>query len=249
LDTANPPQTSTRPGGPVVESTVAEVAKRNATRRHFMKGTAAVAGGVVAAHYVKPSLRALGVPAALAVSQPGGSQGCTPGFWGNEGVSTAGGRELWNVANDPDWNARRLPGGDEYNPFHWNTLFTDVFASHPDVVGAVMYIEDSSTEGTVDGSGGTAAEKAARHLVAAYLNASFGLDYPFTKAELAQMWANAVANGSSIAFDDLKNLLDTANNLGCVISGSTGNAPASGAGWTGTGGTTGDLEKMVKKPK
>ena len=224
MDTPPSDHAITPQGDPVAESGVANVVKRSATRRHFMKGTAAAAGGVIAAGYVKPQLRSIGVPAALAVSQPTGggwgTQGCTPGFWGNEGIATSGGKELWNVANDADWQTRHFPGGDAYNPFHWNTLFTVVFASHPDLVGRVMYTGGKG-DGVVDASGAGMVVQAARHLVAGYLNAAFGLDYPYGKAQLKQMWADAVANGSGTAFEDLKNKLDRANNLGCVISGTT----------------------------
>ncbi len=44
---------------------------RHSTRRQFVKGTIAASTGVVAATYVKPNLRTLGVPGALAqVSAP-----------------------------------------------------------------------------------------------------------------------------------------------------------------------------------
>jgi hypothetical protein len=253
LDTPDSPQTETVTAELDAENGLAHAAKSSPTRRRFMKGTAAAAGGALAVHYVKPNLRSLGVPAALAVSQPGysggGTQGCTPGFWGNEGIASAGGKELWNVANDADWNARHLAGGDAYNPFRWDTLFTDVFASHPDLVGRVMYV-DGKTDGTVDASGNGMVVQAARHLVAGYLNAAFGLDYPYTKARLKQMWADAVADGSTGAFEYLKNLLDTANNLGCVISGSGSTAPATTNAWTGsTTGSSNPDNLVQKKPK
>ena len=44
------------------------LAKSLGKRRLLIRGTAAVSGAAVAQHYVKPSLQALGVPAALAVS-------------------------------------------------------------------------------------------------------------------------------------------------------------------------------------
>ena len=51
-------------------------------RRGFVKTAAAVAGGVAAAGYVKPSMRSLGVPAALAISGDGLVK-----LKGNNGVS------------------------------------------------------------------------------------------------------------------------------------------------------------------
>lgn len=50
------------------------------TRRDAVKVGAAIAVGVTAAAYVKPSLRSLGVPAALALSSRV-AQGCSPGFY------------------------------------------------------------------------------------------------------------------------------------------------------------------------
>ena len=52
--------------------------------------------------------------------------------------------------------------------------------------------------------------------MAAYLNASFGLDYPFTTTELDGMWTVAVAGGNS-ALMDLHKELDAANNRGCPL--------------------------------
>jgi len=48
-----------------------------------------------------------------------------------------------------------------------------------------------------------------RSLVAAYLNASWGMNYPYTTAELEAMWTAAVASGD---FLSLHMLLDAANN-------------------------------------
>jgi hypothetical protein len=62
-------------------------------------------------------------------------------------------------------------------------------------------------------------QKAARDLVAAYLNSSWGMAYAYTPAELAQMWTDAVNSGD---FMSLHLLLDAANNApgGCPISAS-----------------------------
>src|SRR5579884_4001568 len=91
-------------------------------RRAVIKGSAAIVGGVAAATYVTPTIRRLGVPAALAIS--GGTPppptatppsnvdlGCTPGFWGN----APWGVDLWNAANDIDW--KHAGGASPYNPF------------------------------------------------------------------------------------------------------------------------------------
>src|SRR5215207_11179627 len=53
------------------------------SRRSLVKGAAATAGALTAAGYVQPSLRALGVPAALALSGTTGvfENTFTQGFW------------------------------------------------------------------------------------------------------------------------------------------------------------------------
>jgi hypothetical protein len=67
------------------------------------------------------------------------------------------------------------------------------------------------------GGGSEDWRKAARSLVAAYLNASWGVAYAFTTSELEDMWAKAVDTGN---FLQLHNILDAANNApgGCPIS-------------------------------
>ncbi|MFB6373513.1 MAG: hypothetical protein ABEN55_10445, partial [Bradymonadaceae bacterium] len=131
-------------------------------------------------------------------------EGCTPGFW--QGGT---GAELWNTSSDPDWESHCGQG--TANPFKHKTLFNDFFTSHPDLNGLEMF--DLVKEG-----GGTMAEKAARALVAAYLNASCNeIGYPFTQNELKTMWSNAVATNTDDAFEDLKNKLEEANNLGCPL--------------------------------
>jgi len=63
-------------------------------------------------------------------------------------------------------------------------------------------------------------DKAARSLVAGYLNASWGVAYAFSIAELHDLWDDAVAG--DISFGDLHSMLDKANNApgGCPISAS-----------------------------
>ena len=48
-----------------------------------------------------------------------------------------------------------------------------------------------------------------RAIGAAYLNEAWGMNYPYTAAELEDMWAAAVASGDYLS---LHNLLDAANN-------------------------------------
>lgn len=128
-------------------------------------------------------------------------QGCTPGFWqGGSAGGQAGGQWLWNEVMDPQW---KLSGGLGWNPYIWTTPFNSFFTSYAGLNGFDMM----SLVGT--GGGSDDFQKAGRSLVAAYLNASWGMTYPYTTAQLAQMWSNAVASGDFLA---LHNLLDAANN-------------------------------------
>ena len=72
--------------------------------------------------------------------------------------------------------------------------------------------------GLVDIGGGSENErKAARSLVAAYLNASHdGVEYAFSTTQLIAMWDAAVIGGDS-AFHELHTLLDGENNRGCDL--------------------------------
>jgi hypothetical protein len=182
------------------------------SRRDFMKG-ATVAGVVIGAdEYVKPTLKMLGVTRLVAAAStppvlpppPNGSpsKGCTPGFWGNNSsTGQGGGVEWWNAASDAQWAAH---GGAGSNPFHHNTAFTSFFTSHPLLVGLTMWT-------VVNGGGGSQPPlRAARQLVAAYLNASFGA-YTFTPSQLSSMWTQAVSGGNS-ALNALNTLLDATNN-------------------------------------
>ncbi len=128
-------------------------------------------------------------------------QGCTPGFWqGGNDFGTAGGQWLWNTVNDPQWPAS---GGVGFNPYIWETKFNDFFTLYAGLAGFDMM----SLVGT--GGGPDDFQKAARSLVAAYLNASWGMNYPYTAAQLEAKWAAAVSSGE---FLTLHNELDAANN-------------------------------------
>ena len=129
-------------------------------------------------------------------------EGCTPGFWqGGDGV------KLWNTVNDSDWAAA---GGEGSNPFIHTALFNSFFNPVSELDGLTMM----DLVGT--GGGPKPARKAARNLVAAYLNVSFGMNYLYTTSELVSMWTAAVAGGNS-ALLALHTELDAANNLGCPI--------------------------------
>ncbi|MFX0197017.1 MAG: hypothetical protein ACFFCW_12895, partial [Candidatus Hodarchaeota archaeon] len=115
-------------------------------------------------------------------------QGCTPGFW-----QGGNGSRLWNVSMDEDW----FNGGyaTPYNPYYHNTLFNDFFNVVTDsrLDGFTMFDLVSS------GGGPDPAQKAARDMVAAYLNESaFPDDYSADSlAALLTMWYNAVAGGDT----------------------------------------------------
>ncbi len=128
--------------------------------------------------------------------------GCTPGFW-----QGGAGAQLWNSVNDPQWAAS---GGAGTNPYSQSTLFNSFFTPHPNLAGLTML--------DMVGSGGTSdpARKAGRDVVAGYLNASFGINYPESASQLAAQWTAAVAGGD-VALSALHDLLAPFNQLGCNI--------------------------------
>jgi hypothetical protein len=142
-------------------------------------------------------------------------EGCTPGFW-----QGGFGAQLWNELNDPQWASN---GGAGTNPFIQTTLFNSFFTPQSSLNGKTML----DIVGT--GGGNAWPRKAARDVVAAYLNASFGLSYPFTPAQIAQMWTNAVNAGGNAGFQAIHAQLAPANELGCDIPPSTAlSAPMAG---------------------
>jgi len=136
-------------------------------------------------------------------------QGCTPGFWQGGLGST-----LWNTTNDPQWASH---GGAGTNPFTTTTPFDSFFTPYH---GTSLGTTAGKTMLDFVGSGGgpKPAEKAARMVVAAYLNAAFGLDFPYSTSDIVSMWNAAVAAHTSASFTNVFNLLGAANNLGCPIS-------------------------------
>ena len=156
---------------------------------------------------------------ATVVGQPCG-QGCTPGFWqGGLGVT------LWDTVNDPDWVSH---GGAGTNPF----VTTDLFSSGPWGPSGISSIDNKTMLQLVGTGGGSSwPRKAARDLIAAYLNASFGINYPYTLQEILDAWAQAVIDGTS-GFQDFHATFGAANQLGCPIGSSApaaAYAPAGGA--------------------
>jgi hypothetical protein len=64
------------------------------------------------------------------------------------------------------------------------------------------------------GGGSSPARKAARDVVAAYLNSSFGLTFPYTPVQVSALWTDAVQHNT---FDALHNLLAPINQVNCTI--------------------------------
>ena len=148
------------------------------------------------------------------------AQGCTPGFWCG-GV----GGTLWNTApNDPEW---ALAGGQGSNPFTLSTTFEPFFTPS-------TFISNTATMSDLlcTGGGKQPAEKAARDVIASYLNATFGLSFPLTPAQIAQKWTDAVALGTSQAFLALHNELAPLNEAGCSIGNPEPHASAGGTAVT-----------------
>jgi hypothetical protein len=177
-------------------------------RRRLLKGAIATTGGAVAAAYTPPTFRRLGMPVALAVSGPPVPVQGTLGFWKDGG---AGQKSLWNAAGDLDWTAwaQKLglaPAGPA-NPFVKTDAFTSVFAPHADLVGLTM---QDVLEGPKQA---TEAQKAARALVASYLDASlYGAAYAYSQAQLKTMWQEAVTTDTPAAFEALKTQLEATYN-------------------------------------
>ena len=118
-------------------------------------------------------------------------EGCTPGFW-----QGGNGSQLWNVENDQHWM------GNGTNPYIHTTKFNEEFTPFEALNGYTMMDLVSTGGGSID------SQKAARDVVAAYLNASWGMAFPFTADEVADLWATAVGSGE---FAELHNLLAPAN--------------------------------------
>jgi hypothetical protein len=94
------------------------------------------------------------------------------------------------------------------NPFVQTTLFNSFFTPATPLNGLSMIRLVSS------GGGSNSAQKAARDVVTAYLNASFGLSFGYTPAQISGMWSDAVAHNT---FDALHNLLAPLNMRICPI--------------------------------
>ena len=157
---------------------------------------------------VKPATLSLGGPDAT-ISEPFISHrlddGCSPDFW-----QGSIGSHLWNSADDPVFE----PGGG--NPYSHDSLFNAIFMDMDVLDGLTMFDLVSSDGGRSD------VHRAARSLVAAYLNASHDeVFYAISTIELKQMWIAAVFafddGGTDAAFLELHTLLDANNRLGCAL--------------------------------
>jgi hypothetical protein len=108
-------------------------------------------------------------------------EGCSPGFW-----QGGNGSQLWNDLPDSDWQARIPSGGADSNPYSHTTKFNDFFKPYASLDGWTMM--------DLVGTGGSSPDyqKAARNVVAAYLNASSGMAFPLTTGEIETKWSNAI---------------------------------------------------------
>lgn len=102
------------------------------------------------------------------------------------------------------------PAAPGWNLYPWTTLFNSDVAPYAGLDGVDMM----SLVGT--GGGADDFHKAARSLTAAYLNVSWGMNYPYTAAQISTMWDDAVTSGD---FLTLHVLLDAANNSSADIDG------------------------------
>jgi uncharacterized repeat protein (TIGR01451 family) len=111
--------------------------------------------------------------------------GCTPGFW-----QGGAGFKLWNQpVLDPQWP------NDATQPFETDDYFNDIFSSDTDSrLDGLTMLDLVGTGGTDDW-----ARKAARDMVAAYLNESaFPADFAAESlSQLETMWYAAVAGGDA----------------------------------------------------
>jgi hypothetical protein len=133
------------------------------------------------------------------------TEGCSPGFW-----QGGNGSQLWNENNDPDWPDRTPFGGVLNNPFVHSTKFNSFFSEFDwNGDGEATPDEGPSMYDLVSTGGNSPNhQKAARNVVAAYLNASWGMAFPFTQTDITTMWETAVSAGG---FLELHNILAPAN--------------------------------------
>jgi hypothetical protein len=132
-------------------------------------------------------IRDLNAGASVSLTFTNITEGCSPGFW-----QGGNGSQLWNEGSppdsyDPDWLT--YPGGLPGNPYIHGTHFNDFFEVYEPLNGVTM-MDLVGTGGATDDF-----QKAARNVVAAYLNASWGMAFPHTTQEIDDMWSAAVESG------------------------------------------------------
>jgi hypothetical protein len=113
-------------------------------------------------------------------------QGCTPGFW-----QGGAGLQLWDEPiTDPQWS------GVLAQPFTDDDLFNDIFSLNTDArLDGQTMLQIVGNDGGI----GNSAEKAARNMVAAYLNESaFPEAFPADSLPILEnMWYDAVSGGDA----------------------------------------------------
>jgi hypothetical protein len=106
---------------------------------------------------------------------------------------------LWNEVDDQDWVTS---GGSNSNPYTHDDSFNGFFQWYASLDGKSMM------DLVITGGGSEDWQKAARNVVAAYLNASWGMGFPYSQQEIKDMWSAAIASDDFIG---LHNLLSSAN--------------------------------------
>ena len=112
-------------------------------------------------------------------------QGCSPDFWrGNSEYAATNGQRLWDAPDDPDWR------GLNNQPFNRDTNFCEFFGG---CIGdkSMNYYLDMQYSGLTGGAD-QFFNKAAHSLVAAYLNASWGMNYAYSTTQLHAKWTAAI---------------------------------------------------------
>jgi hypothetical protein len=151
----------------------------------------------------------------IQIVQGGGEIGfCTPGYW-----QGGAGSQRWNVANDPGWGGFHAQPYTHASAFFGRTNpYTSPFSRNriptADIPNSMTMFDIVSTGGSSN-----SAQRAARSVIAAYLNASSkqeGAGYPLTSAVIVSRW-NTAANISNAAqrdaaLDALHLELDAHNN-------------------------------------
>ena len=121
---------------------------------------------------------------------------------------------MWNdPLQDPQWTAAHFVND---QPYRTTDSFTDFFAYYQPLAGKTMLSLVST------GGGGNDATKAARDIVAAYLNASrFGDPgqgagaFKYSRLQIATMWSDAVNHLNGWTFTKIHNTLDGWNQGNC----------------------------------